>query len=257
VSLSRLRNIWILLISSSNLIPLTLAPALLTAGIYISLGRVIVAIGAENSRLKHKMYTYIFVGCDLLALVLQGIGGGMAATAKDNKGSRTGVNIMIAGLVSQVITMTLFLALWADFTLRTRRAKISGSLPRTQPPLYDHLRSTKNFTFFQWALLAATILIFVRCIYRVAELWNGFNGKLANEEATFMIFEGPMIILAVAALTVFHPGRVFGDLWVPAGKGVTAMGKLAEDQGSSVRLREQQEWKSTAYQGVEQPGDVA
>jgi hypothetical protein len=140
--------------------------------------------------------------------------------------------------------------------LRTRRAKISGSLSRTQSPLYDHLRSTKNFMYFQWALLAATVLIFVRCIYRVAELWDGFSGKLANEEPTFMIFEGPLIILAVAALTVFHPGRVFGDLWVPAGKGVISMGKFAEDHGSSVRLTEPHEWNSTTYQRVEQPENV-
>lgn len=198
------------------------------------------------------MYTYIFVGCDILALVLQAIGGGMAATAKDHKGSRTGVNIMIAGLISQVITMTLFLALWADFALRTRRAKISGSFSRLQPQLYEQLRSNKDFTFLQWSLLAAAILIFVRCIYRVAELWDGFNGKLANEEATFMIFEGPMIFFAVAALTLFHPGRVFGDLWVPAGKGVRSMGKLGEDDASSVQLTEH-EWNSTTYQPVDQP----
>ena len=96
------------------------------------------------------MYTYVFVSCDLLALVLQAIGGGMAATAKGKKGSRTGVNIMIAGLLSQVITMILFLAIWLDFVLRTRRAKISGSLSRTQPPLYEKLRSTRIFSLFQW-----------------------------------------------------------------------------------------------------------
>jgi hypothetical protein len=238
------------------LIPLTIAPALLTAGIYLCLGRVITAIGSENSRLKPKMYTYIFVGCDLLSLVLQGAGGGMAATARDSKGSRTGVNIMIAGLVSQVITMSLFLALWCDFTLSTRRAKISGSLSRTQPPLYDQLRSTRNFILFQWSLFAATVLIFVRCLYRVAELWDGFSGHLANEEVTFMIFEGPLIILAITAITFFHPGRVFGDLWVPAGKGVKSMGKLADDRESSVQLTES-EWNSTTYQRVVQPGDNA
>ncbi|KAH8725241.1 RTA1 like protein-domain-containing protein [Phaeosphaeriaceae sp. PMI808] len=237
-----------------NLIPLTIAPALLTAGIYLCLGRVIVAIGSENSRLKPKLYTYIFIGCDLLALVLQAIGGGMAATARDSKGSRRGVDIMIAGLISQVITMTLFLALWADFVLRTRRARLSGSLSRTQPPLYDRLRSDKNFTRFQWSLFAATILIFVRCIYRVAELWNGFNGHLANDEVTFMIFEGPMIIAAVTALTVLHPGRVFGSLWVPAGKGVTSIGKLAEDHESSAPLTDMR--RNTAYQRVEQSGAV-
>lgn len=238
-----------------NLIPLTLAPALLTAGIYLCLGRVIVAIGSENSRLKPKMYTYIFISCDVLALILQGVGGGMAATGKDVKGSKRGVDIMIAGLISQVITMTLFLALWADFALRTRRARLSGSLARSQPPLYEQLRAYKTFPLFQWALFAATIFIYVRCIYRVAELWDGFNGHLANDEVTFMIFEGPMVILAVTALTIFHPGRVFGDLWVPAGKGVRSMGKLSDDREASIQLTET-EWNSTAYQRVEQPSNA-
>jgi hypothetical protein len=237
------------------LIPLTLAPALLTAGIYLCLGRVIVAVGAENSRLKPKMYTYVFISCDLLSLILQGIGGGLAATGKDAKGSKRGVDIMIAGLISQVITMTLFLALWCDFVLRTRRAKLSGSLSRTQPPLYDQLRTFKTFALFQWALFAATIFIYVRCIYRVAELWDGFGGHLANDEVTFMIFEGPMIILAITAITVLHPTRVFGDLWDPAGKGIRSMGKLADDRESSVQLNET-EWNSTAYQRVEQPGNA-
>ena len=39
---------------------LTLAPALLTAGRHLSLYRVIVVVGAENSRFRPKMYTYIF-----------------------------------------------------------------------------------------------------------------------------------------------------------------------------------------------------
>lgn len=181
----------------------------------------------------------------MLSLLLQGVGGGLAATAKDSKGSRQGVDIMIAGLISQVITMSFFLGLWADFAIRTRRAKMSGSLPRMQPALYESLRTNQNFNFFQWSLFTATILIFVRCIYRVAELWNGFSGKLANHESTFMIFEGPMIIIGVAAITVFHPGRVFGDLWIPTGKGVTSTGKLAEDLDASVALTNT-EWRNTA-----------
>jgi hypothetical protein len=61
-------------------------------------------------------------------------------------------------------------------------------------------------------LAIATIGIFIRSVYRVAELQGGFGGSLANSEALFMIFEGPMTIIAVAALTVFHPGTCFsGD----------------------------------------------
>jgi len=193
---------------------------------------------ADFPKSKHKIYTYVFVGCDLLALVLQVIGGGMAATAGDTDSSRTTINIEIAGLMSQVITMTLFLALWGESLLRVRHAKFSSSLSCTQPPLYIHLRSTKKSICFQWSLLVATVSSYVRCIYRVAELWTGFGGALIDHEATCMVSEGPMIVLAVAALTVFHPGRVFSDLWIPAGKGVRSMGELTDDNASTDHLAE-------------------
>lgn len=104
-------------------------------------------------------------------------------------------------------------------------------------------------------MFIATVLIFVRCAYRVAELWGGFDSHLANHELTFMIFEGPLIILAVTAMTVFHPGRIFGDLWVPAGLGVRSSKGIDIDEDSTVRLTEPQEWKSpptgdTAYHRV-------
>ncbi|KAL6703141.1 hypothetical protein ACN47E_010203 [Coniothyrium glycines] len=241
-----------------NLVPLTIAPALVTAGIYLGLSRVVTAIGSENSRVPPKWYTYIFVGCDLVALILQGTGGGMAATARDSQGSRLGVNIMIAGLISQVVTMMLFLGLWADVVRRVRRSKAYGALRCAQPSLYDELRATRRFRFFQWSLFLATILIFIRCIYRVAELWEGFSGKLANHEVTFMIFEGQLIILAVAAMTVFHPGRVFGTaLWVAAGKGfrsTTAAGKF--DEGSENLVdRNEMGRHETAYQPIERSGE--
>lgn len=59
-----------------------------------------------------------------------------------------------------------------------------------------------------------------------------------------------MIIGAVALLTIFHPGRVFGDLWVPAGQGVRGGEKqLAEDEASSASLAGNQ-WPETSYSHV-------
>ena len=65
------------------------------------------------------------------------------------------------------------------------------------------------------AIALATVTIFIRCCFRVAELKDGFSSGLANNEAAFMVLEGPMLIIAVLALTVFHPGTVFGgaDNW--------------------------------------------
>ena len=131
---------------------------MLTAGIYLCLGRVITAVGAEHSRLKPKLYTIIFIGCDLLSLVLQAIGGYLASTADTKADSDTGVKVMIAGLVSQVISMVLFLGIWGDFILHVRKAKVAGNLTRTQPPLYAHLRAMPSFSFFQWSKLPHTII---------------------------------------------------------------------------------------------------
>lgn len=40
------------------------------------------------------------------------------------------------------------------------------------------------------ALAVATITIFIRCVFRVAELQSGFNGALFNDEIAFMVLEG-------------------------------------------------------------------
>ncbi len=67
------------------------------------------------------------------------------------------------------------------------------------------------------ALVFATIFIFVRSCFRVAELSGGFGSALANNQITFMILEGAMIVSACLCLTFFHPGRAFGGGWKTAG----------------------------------------
>lgn len=62
-------------------------------------------------------------------------------------------------------------------------------------------------------LFASTLFIFIRSCYRVAELKQGFNGRLANQEVSFMILEGLMILLALIPLTVLHPGMAFQGSW--------------------------------------------
>ncbi len=63
----------------------------------------------------------------------------------------------------------------------------------------------------------STIAIFIRSLYRVIELSGGFGGALANNQDTFMVLEGPMVIIAVLAMTLFHPGMCFNGHWAAAG----------------------------------------
>ena len=59
----------------------------------------------------------------------------------------------------------------------------------------------------------ATITILIRSSFRVAELSQGFRGKLANDEVTFMILEGTMVAIACISLTVVHPGFALKGQW--------------------------------------------
>jgi hypothetical protein len=56
------------------------------------------------------------------------------------------------------------------------------------------------------ALSTATLCIYIRSAFRLAELSNGFGGTLANDQTLFTVFEGVMVSSAVIALTIFHPG---------------------------------------------------
>jgi hypothetical protein len=58
---------------------------------------------------------------------------------------------MIAGLVSQVISIFFFLGLWLDFAQRARKAPRSEMPARYQGSLYVSLRGSRKFTFFQWS----------------------------------------------------------------------------------------------------------
>lgn len=63
------------------LISLTIGPVFIAAAIYLCLGRIVVVYGEEISRIKPRGYTLFFLGCDFVALSVQTIGGGIAASA--------------------------------------------------------------------------------------------------------------------------------------------------------------------------------
>ncbi|KIW83722.1 hypothetical protein Z517_02968 [Fonsecaea pedrosoi CBS 271.37] len=194
------------------LVGLTIGPAFLTAAIYLCLSRIITIHSVQLSLLKPRTIACIFVACDFVSLLLQAAGGAIASTADDDKSNQLGINVMIAGLASQVVSLAIFVAICGHFAWKVFKnpTKLSSEHAR--------LRRTPRFKGFLISIAIAVLTITVRSCYRLAELKDGFHGHLANDEATFMIFEGPMIIIAVAVLTIWHPGIVLGaQLWEDAG----------------------------------------
>jgi len=190
---------------------LTIAPAFLAAGIYLCLSRIVVTFGAQNSRIKPLSYPRIFIPCDLISLMLQAAGGGLASAASHaNKNPALGDNIMVAGLAFQVITLLVFMTLAADFAFRTiGRYKAMGT--STFDDAHAGLRQSKRFRGFLIALAFATLCIFTRSVYRVAELSEGWNGHLIKTQRYFIGLEGAIVSAAVLALNFFHPGFCFQE----------------------------------------------
>ncbi|TVY44651.1 Sphingoid long-chain base transporter [Lachnellula subtilissima] len=196
-----------------QIVCLTIAPAFLAGGIYLCLRRIVYAFGPENSRISPEAYTRIFIPCDLVSLLLQAAGGGLAsAESHSNESPDTGDNIMVAGLAFQVLTLLIFMVLCVDFAIRTRRRyKSMGEDAFDQNPLYVSLRGSWRFKGFIAALTLATICIFWRSVYRVAELGEGWTGNLIRHQWLFVGFEGVMVIVACFALNIFNPAFSFKE----------------------------------------------
>jgi len=97
---------------------------------------------------------------------------------------------------------------------------IKKASAETRDPAFWEICSSTKFKGFLIALAVAILAILIRCAFRCAELSPGFDDRLANQEATFMVLEGSMIIVAVISLT-----NVLLEV-ASQGKGVDAGWKL-------------------------------
>ena len=170
-----------------NVILLTIAPAFLSAGLYIMLKRLVLLFGPQYSRISPNGYAYIFVAADVVSIILQGAGGAISAIATEKTFLDQGVDIMIAGLVSQVFTLTIFAGLCVDFARQVLKHR--GSLP----PARQALMSTWKFKFVTGAMVFAFLCIQTRCAYRVAELSQGWGSELMREEGDFIIMDSMLV----------------------------------------------------------------
>jgi hypothetical protein len=192
---------------------LIMAPSFVAAGVYLTFKHIVITFGESWSRLPPVWYTRIFIAGDTFCLTLQGAGGGIAATAGPGSSLQdVGTNLMIAGVVLQVVVLSIFGALLAEYMVRTYRCRDQLSVQATT------LAHQKSFRGFCFSLVIAFVGIFIRCIYRIPELSGGWRSELMRKEVDFIVLEGVMIVVSVLMLTVFHPGYCFPALRSTIGK---------------------------------------
>ncbi|GJE93227.1 RTA1 domain-containing protein [Phanerochaete sordida] len=187
-----------------QIVCLILAPTPLLASIFIIFSNLAQKIGTSYSRLTPRLYSRVFLTCDIIALVIQGGGGGIAAGAVTESSQKLGSNVMLIGIIFQTVAMVVFMLLATEFFVRyaaNRPARPGAGGARAYgAALHPKVKLMAIGTS------AATLFLFVRAIYRLFELADGWNGPINSTQWYFDVFDGGMITLAMYSLNVFHPG---------------------------------------------------
>lgn len=131
-------------------------------------------LGEKYLFVRPKFYYIILIPCDVVSLALQAAGGAMSSNSSGS--DKSGVNISLAGLSFQVITLVAFVAVCASFFIKYARDPNRVPLPA-------------GFTVFASALTLAVVAIFIRCAYRIDELKQGYSGPEIADEGKFIGLE--------------------------------------------------------------------
>ncbi|EPX75370.1 parasitic phase-specific protein PSP-1 [Schizosaccharomyces octosporus yFS286] len=185
-----------------QIIALIISPVFYSAEVYVLLYHWVMLYGPRFSLLKPKLYAIIFITFDIIALVLQAAGGGIAGGAKEGSSEQNkGANIMLGGICFQLFSTVVFSILGLMFAAAVCR----GKPVRAGPSTTDIPRSRYKDVCFL-CLCLATLAILVRAVYRVVELAGGWSGSVITHEVWFGVFDFiPMIIASFFLLPSIYP----------------------------------------------------
>ena len=173
---------------------LVIAPVFVAAAIYFILGHIIrLGNKIQTSPLKPRFYLVIFCICDIIALLVQAGGAGIAANEfnKPNHGdTKKGTNTVVGGIIFQLLSMSVFVIIMLIFITRTNKSGTPFS-------------SAEKRVFV--AIAISLICLYIRNIYRVVQLAQGFTGYLSRHQPYFIALDGVMLIIAIGIFNLLDP----------------------------------------------------
>lgn len=188
-------------------------PTPLIAANFVILEYLIKILGTRFSRLSPRMYMIIFVTCDVISLSIQGAGGTIAGIAAGNgEDPTTGGNVMLIGIIIQMVAITLFIFTATEFFYRYAYDKpyhkaASGDMEKSKG-FYSSSGMEPRLKIACYALAFSTTCLFIRAVYRTIELTDGWNGRIIATQVYFNVLDGGMVTLAIYTLNIFHPGML-------------------------------------------------
>lgn len=169
-------NPWNKAAFETQIVAIILAPTLICVSVYLTLKHVCLALNPALSRVRPHLYPFIFVPADVSCLLLQAIGGGLAASAGQTNFTllQHGNRVIIAGISLQVVVLLFFGLTAGDYALRMKKW-IASSDPEgrdSDQRAAVELWGNKRFRTFVYVVTAAYSMILIRCIYRYVNLFR-------------------------------------------------------------------------------------
>ncbi|KAL1835440.1 hypothetical protein VTJ49DRAFT_6706 [Mycothermus thermophilus] len=194
----------------TQIVAIILAPTLVCISIYLTLKHVCLALNPTLSRIRPHLYPFIFLPLDVSCLLLQAIGGALAASAAltNLRMVQHGNRCIIAGIVLQVVVLGFFGTTAGDYFVRLKKWIKSDQAD----PEAVELWKSKKFRMFVYAVAGAYSGILIRCIYRIAEMAGGWGNHIMQDEPSFIVLEGFMVLIPCILLATFAPGYLFPQM---------------------------------------------
>jgi hypothetical protein len=143
--------------------------------IYLSIMR----LSPSSAQFKPALYYQIFIPCDVLCLVIQAVGG--ALSTQSDGSSKVGVDLGLAGLSLQVIVIFVFIVLSVQYAFRYRKDVQTGKIAGGGVDA--------RFKLFMVFISLALLVIFIRCVFRIYELTDGYSGAAFHDQGAFIGLE--------------------------------------------------------------------
>ena len=170
-------NPWRFMPMVLQLFLLMLAPTFVAAAISVTCKHLVIYHGSRWSIMKPRWYPWLFVGADVVSIVIQAIGCVFTAMASsddkpDPKKSDIGSALLILGVAFQLVTMLVCGGLMLFYYYR--RSKGIKSHVNDDSNTFGSGHSDAQRTFlgydrvvvFMWSISIAFLAIIIRCIYR-------------------------------------------------------------------------------------------
>ncbi|KAK3620490.1 hypothetical protein LTR56_023370 [Elasticomyces elasticus] len=151
---------------------IVVAPVFFSAAIYTLVSVLINAYGKEHDPLPPKVVLGVFITFEIVATLIQIAGAALVGVAYSNqKDPTTPSNILLAGLSIQLASFAVFLVVLAWTLFRSKRSPVSVSW------------------VFLTTLIVATLAVYFRTCFRLAEGAEGLMEELSTHEVYFWCLE--------------------------------------------------------------------